>query len=148
MGLALGKLTMVENGSAASKIAKVRFALLASMAAAMPETPAPTIARSSTPSSDRRRAAKSGSRRMACTARAPVSEENFRSGIPVRSPTMRTPGTAVVPSSRTSGSRSTVPAGHRVCSQRVYRDTGFIDVALYRAKLRLPCPSFRTSSRT
>jgi hypothetical protein len=71
---------------------------------------------------------------MAWTALAPVSEENFRSGIPVRSPVMRTPGTAVVPSSRTSGRLSTVPAGQRVCSQRVYRATGFIDAALYPAE--------------
>ena len=52
----------------------------------------------------RARPRKPGSARIACTARAPVSDENLRSGIPVRSPTIRTPGTAVVPSSRTSGS--------------------------------------------
>jgi hypothetical protein len=57
---------------------------------------------------------KSGSARNALTARAPESEENFRSGTPVKSPTIRTPGTAVVPSSRISGSFSTVPAGQRV----------------------------------
>ena len=37
---------------------------------------------------------KSGSARIASTARAPESAENLSSGTPVRSPTMRTPGTA------------------------------------------------------
>ena len=118
MGLARGKLRIVAKGSAASKIAKERPALRASIAAATPETPAPTIARSRTPSCLPRSAAKPGSARMARTARAPESEANFSSGIPVRSPVIRTPGIAVVPSSRTSGSFSTVPAGHRVWSQR------------------------------
>ncbi len=89
------------------------------MAAAIPETPAPTIARSKTSGSVPRERTKSGSARIALTARAPVSEENFKSGMPVRSPTIRTPGTAVEPSSRASGSFSTVPAGHIVCNQCV-----------------------------
>lgn len=47
------------------------------------------------------------------TALAP-SEENLSNGMPVRSPTIRTPGAAVVPSGFTTGSFSTVPAGQRV----------------------------------
>ena len=87
------------------------------MAAAMPLTPPPTMARSTTPAAPLR-FWKSASPTIACTARAPVSAENFSSGTPVRSPTTRTPGTRVVPSSLTCGSFSTVPAGHPVCSQR------------------------------
>ena len=45
-------------------------------------------------------------------------ERELEEGNPVRSPTMRTPGRFVVPSTPTSGSGSTVPAGQRVCSQR------------------------------
>ena len=48
----------------------------------------------------------------------PESDENFSSGMPVRSPTMYSPGTFVEKSSLTRGSFSTVPAGHIVCSQR------------------------------
>src|SRR5438094_4140746 len=44
--------------------------------------------------------------------------------MPVRSPETYTPGTLVEPSSRTSGSFSTVPAGQRVCSQFAYRAIG------------------------
>ena len=100
-------------------MAKRSPALRAWIAAATPDTPAPTMARSSRSGSSLRSRAKSGSVRNARTALAPVSEENFSSGMPVRSPTILTPGTAVVPSSRTSGSFSTVPAGHRVWSQCV-----------------------------
>ena len=57
--------------------------------------------------------------KIARTACAPVSEENFSSGIPVRSPTIRTPGWAVTPSGPETGSFSTVPAGHCVCSHFV-----------------------------
>src|SRR6185312_12709902 len=85
----------------------------------MPLTPPPTMATSTTPCVPFF-ACTSASRAIACTARAPVSAENLRSGTPVRSPTTRTPGTRVVPSSLTSGSFSTVPAGHPVCSQRTY----------------------------
>jgi hypothetical protein len=46
------------------------------------------IARSSTLSLE---PAGSNSPAIARTARAPVSEENFSSGIPVRSPAIRTP---------------------------------------------------------
>ena len=51
-------------------------------------------------------------------ARAPESAENFKSGMPVRSPTTRIPGTLVRPCSSVSGNFSTVPAGQPVCSQR------------------------------
>ncbi len=115
MGLPFGKFATVENTSVASKTAKDRPAFFASMAAAIPETPPPTIARSRTcGSAGGRCPLNSGSARIESTARAPESEENLSSGMPVRSPTMRTPGTAVVPSSRISGSGSTVPAGQRV----------------------------------
>jgi hypothetical protein len=117
--LPFGKFTTVEKISVASKTWKVSPAFFAWMAAAIPETPAPTIATSRTSGSVPRVLTKSGSARIALTARAPVSDENLRSGTPVRSPTTRTPGTAVVPSSRTSGSFSTVPAGHIVWSHRV-----------------------------
>jgi hypothetical protein len=48
-----------------------------------------------------------------------VSDENFSSGMRVKSPTIRTLGKAVAPFSPESGNFSTVPAGHWVCSQCV-----------------------------
>jgi hypothetical protein len=109
---------MVEKTSVASNTLNRTPAAFASMAAAMPETPAPMIATSSSSGSVGFR--KPGSARMAFSARAPLSEENLSSGMPVRSPTMRTPGTTVAPPSPDSGSRSTVPAGHCVCSHFMY----------------------------
>ncbi len=82
----------------------------------MPETPAPTMARSSPAPRD---PWNRGSAEILCTARAPLSALNLSSGMPVRSPTTYRPGTAVLPSSCTSGSLSTVPAGQRVWSQCV-----------------------------
>ena len=91
-----------------------------------PETPAPTITRSSVPASVTR-LRKAGSPMIVCIARAPPSDANLSSGTPVRSPTTYRPGTAVEPSGWTSGSFSTVPAGHRRCSQSRYRATGFAE---------------------
>ena len=108
---------MVENGSAASNTWNFSPAFLACNAAEMPDTPPPRIARSSV-SLLLVPGLKLGSFKIACTARAPVSAENFRSGMPLRSPTIRTPGNLVSPSGPTSGSASTLPAGQRVCSQR------------------------------
>ncbi len=109
----------MEKICVASKIAKFKPARFTSMAAAIPETPAPMIAMSRSDGSELRFARKSGSCKIAFTAFAPVSEENFKRGMPVRSPVTRTPGTEVVPSSFTSGSFSIVPAGQRVWSHRV-----------------------------
>lgn len=81
------------------------------MAAEMPETPAPMMARSRV-SLSWLPGSKLLSSRMDWTARAPVSAENFRSGTPVRSPTMKMPGTLQVPSSLAAGAFSTLPAGH------------------------------------
>ena len=88
----------------------------------MPDTPPPIIAKSRTPSRCVR-FSNPASFTMVCTARAPVSDENFNSGIPVKSPTMYRPDTAVDPSSFISGNFSTVPDGQRVCNQCVYRFT-------------------------
>lgn len=117
MGLRAGRFTSVANGWVDSKIANSRPARFASSAAAIPATPPPMIARSSTPSAAPRRAAKPGSASTARTAFAPVSAANLSSGTPARSPATRSPGTCVVPSSRTSGSLSTAPEGHLPCSQ-------------------------------
>ena len=48
------------------------------------------------------------------TARAPESAENLSNGTPAKSPATRTRFRLVSPSTPTSGSFSTVPAGHRV----------------------------------
>jgi hypothetical protein len=88
--LALGKLTIVEKGSVASSNSKLNPASRAARAAAIPDTPAPTMTTSSPlpwPG------LKDESPRISATARAPLSEENFSSGIPVRSPTIYRPGT-------------------------------------------------------
>ena len=86
MGFPLGKLTRVEKGSVASRISKRSPSFFASRAAAIPETPAPTMTRSTTPPPPTRLANVS-SATIVCTARAPLSEENLRRGMPVRSPT-------------------------------------------------------------
>ena len=116
MGFPLGKLTSVENGSVASKSTNDNPASRASKAADMPETPAPTIAKSKTSSCPLPRW-NASSAMMCCTARAPVSAENFNSGIPVKSPTMYSPETLLCPCSSTRGNFSTTPAGHRRCNQ-------------------------------
>ena len=46
---------------------------------------------------------------------------NLRSGMPVRSPVMYSPGTLVEPSAFTRGNFSTTPAGQRVWSHFAYR---------------------------
>jgi hypothetical protein len=86
MGLPFGKLTRVEKGSVASRISKRSPSFFASRAAAIPETPAPTMTRSRTPPPPDR-VSNDGSATIVCTARAPLSDENLRSGTPVRSPT-------------------------------------------------------------
>ena len=96
-----------------------RPVFFASIAAAMPETPPPMIARSRTV----RRPAAGAScevrppRRWRCTARAPVSAENLSSGNAGQvadDAHARQRGRAVV---HRLGSFSTVPAGQPVCSQ-------------------------------
>src|SRR5436190_19880811 len=119
MGFALGKLTSVENGCTDSNTAYRNPAFDASIAADTPATPPPMITRSS--KSSRFPAWKSGSCKISLTAFAPVCEENLSRGMPVRSPTIRTPGRFETPPSPETGNFSTTPAGHLVCSQLVYR---------------------------
>src|SRR5258708_1991086 len=90
------------------------------MPAETPATPAPIIATSSTSACNVSRFWKSGSFRIARSAFVAVSDENFSSGIPERSPAIRTPGRLVIPFSPVTGNFSTAPAGQRVCSHWLY----------------------------
>ncbi len=110
----LGKLWTVENARVDSNTPSESPACFASIAAAIPATPPPMIARSNTSGSFPRCEAKSLSIKIACTAFVPVSAANFNSGTRMRSPTIRTPRMLVAPASPASGSGSTVPAGNRV----------------------------------
>src|ERR1700675_4828685 len=123
------------------------------MPAETPATPAPIMARSSTSACEVSRFWKSGSFRIARTAFVAVSEENFSSGIPERSPAIRTPGRLVIPFSPVAGNFSTVPAGQRVCSHWVYAAIGLFIVSLQNhARLAnaslgaLPSPPFDSAA--
>src|ERR1700676_1483304 len=96
------------------------------MPAETPATPAPIMARSSTSACEVSRFWKSGSFRIARTAFVAVSEENFSSGIPERSPAIRAPGRLVIPFSPVTGNFSTVPAGQRGCSHWGYAAMGLV----------------------